>query len=222
MADAAEFERSNAGWRASLQAQEWTEGWEYQWQRLGDWWEQLWPDRPPQEVPDWSWNFGFRHWSDFWAGLVVMVILGLGFWALYRVLRQYWRLAPLYRGRVPQASPLAQSQTVADWLAQARQAQQRGQYGLACQALYQATLQHLHNRELLPQQSSRTDGEYLAALRQQPQAIAYQVVIQTHEQLAFGEAIASEATWSRCQAAYQNIAQDMSPSGQSGERAGES
>lgn len=203
----AEFESTTSRWRSSLWQQEQAENLEYQLRRLGQWWQQLWPDRSPQEVPDWTWTMpeGLGHWL---SGLLLSLILGLVFWNLYRGLRQYWRLAPLRRSRAQTSEPES-SPSVAQWLTQAHKAQQQGQYRLACRALYHAMLQSLHNRDLIIHQPSRTDGEYLRLLRGIPQAPAYEVLIQTHQHLEFGQAPASAATWEQCQQAYQALQSDL-------------
>jgi Domain of unknown function (DUF4129) len=205
MANPVEFEQNSPSWQTQLRTQEWSERLEYQLGQFGKWLTKVWPKGKPQSNPDFNWDAGVLHsWGNLLSGLLLSLILGLLFWTCYRLLRHYWRTSPLARSRSVMPSP-AKQQTIADWLVQARRAQREGHYRLACQALYQAALQHLDHRKLVPLEASRTDGEYLAVLTQQPKSMAYQTLIQIHEQLEFGRASESEAIWNRCQTAYQDI-----------------
>ena len=105
--------------------------------------------------------------------------------------------------------------SVSYWWWQAQTVAKAGNYGEACKALYRATLQQLHEREVLRHLSSRTDGEYLTGLAKRLSRNAgeeglsvprpYQLLIGTHERLTFGGAIASAEMFKRCRRAYEEI-----------------
>lgn len=207
MAASTTFEFSSPVWQDRLRWQALTEQFDYQVQNLFHWLKNLWPDRQPTDSSTDSgpWNWDLLHLWGY--GLSVLVLGGLiGLILLYvvRLVRQTWRVRSLVQRRSSQVPP-ASAKSLADWLADARLAQQQGQYRLACQALYQAMLQRLDRQDNILFKSSRTDGEYLAILQQQPKADSYAVLIQTHEQLEFGQAPASEVDWTRCQQAYQTL-----------------
>lgn len=174
-------------------------------QQIGEWFEGLLPrstandptaDLP--QLPEWLLK------GVFW--LIVIAVVAWAGWQIYKLLSpyltDYWRTNRANSSAV--ASPASQY-TVAEWLQQARIAQQQGNYQTACRALYMATLQQLNDRGILPQQASRTDGEYLSLLKSQNLPDPYQVVIRTHERLCFDQTTASVETYERCWQAYQEI-----------------
>ncbi|MEL6816113.1 MAG: DUF4129 domain-containing protein [Cyanobacteria bacterium J06598_3] len=97
--------------------------------------------------------------------------------------------------------------TTQHWWQQAQALAQQGKYREACIALYRATLQHLHDAQVLQHDASRTDSEYLTGLNRvnKPMPRPYQLLIGTHERLTFGRAIASAEMFQRCQRAYQEM-----------------
>lgn len=95
--------------------------------------------------------------------------------------------------------------SVAEWLRRSQGWQYQGNYREACRALYMAMLQRLNDTNIVPHQSSRTDGEYLQLVREFPQPRPYQTLITTHEQLYFGSATITLAMLERCQQAYREI-----------------
>jgi hypothetical protein len=171
-------------------------------QRLSEWWERLTIPSGQVDVPDWSlpeWLFR----SVFWF-IVVVLAVWVGF-RLYQLLRPYLNLNWLER---PQ--PVAQKSsptdlTVAEWLHRSRTLAQQGNYREACRALYLATLQRLHDIDLIPSQPSRTDGEYLDMLQTMPNPRPYEVLMQTHEQLCFSNTDISREAFDRCEQAYEAI-----------------
>ena len=98
----------------------------------------------------------------------------------------------------------------------AQEQAEQGKYKEACRALYRATLQQLHEREMVRHLSSRTDGEYLAALAKRSEVgeadpgltvpRPYQLLIGTHERLVFAGTSASAEIFKRCRRAYEEIA----------------
>ncbi|WP_432813655.1 DUF4129 domain-containing protein [Pantanalinema sp. GBBB05] len=180
-------------------------GWQIQQlqQRLSEWWERLTIPSGQVDVPDWSlpeWLFR----SVFWSIAVVLAV-----WVsfrLYQLLRPYLNLDWLER---PQAAAQKSSSptnlTVAEWLHRSHTLAQQGNYREACRAIYLATLQQLHDIDLIPNQPSRTDGEYLDILQAMPDPQPYEVLMQTHEQLCFSNSDVSREAFERCQHAYQAI-----------------
>jgi Domain of unknown function (DUF4129) len=184
-------------------------GWQlerWQWQ-LGEWWEKLFtPNRPAQEapppnlpvVPEWVWRAGF------W---VIAIALGLWvLWQLYLLLSPHLGGSIFARRSKTQATPKAAPPVpVSEWLQRSRQYAQRGNYKEACRTLYFAMIQKLDETGKLPNQLSRTDGEYLRTLQTFPNPNPYRQLIGAHEQLCFANAPLSKETYDRCDRAYQEI-----------------
>jgi Domain of unknown function (DUF4129) len=184
-------------------------GWQLeklQWQ-ISEWWEKLFtPTRPPEEssppnvpvVPEAAWRIGF------W-----MIAIALGLWVLWQL---YQLLSPYLggnflarRGQAQGRSNLEKPVAVSEWLQRSRQYAQRGNYREACRTLYFAMIQKLDETGKLPNQLSRTDGEYLRTLQTFPNPTPYRELISTHERLCFGEASPSKEVYDRCDRAYQEI-----------------
>lgn len=188
------------------------------WQRqAGQWWEALdWPEYefPEIEGPqiDWSrWAF-LLDWARavFWLALAVLAAVAL--WQIIEALLPYWqgRFERWQQQRqVPDMEILAVF-SVDDWLVRSRDRQAAGDFAGACRCLYFAMLQLLHERGVLTHKRSRTDGEYLQAIRQkfsQPQP--YQTLLLVHQQLTFGDgAEIGDETLVRCRDAWQIIGGD--------------
>jgi len=191
---AGEFQKNSLGWQLQ-QAQ----------QRVGEFIERLlFGDDPNrQTVPDWS----LPEWlleGLFWL-LVIALVSWVG-WQLYKLLDPYLYLpGRLGRSPLPTPAPQPQKLTLAEWLGRSRTAQQQGNYREACRCLYMAMLQHLNDKDLIPQQESRTDGEYLRLVQTLNKPQPYQTIIRTHEQLCFSNAAISSDTFERCWRAYQEI-----------------
>ena len=198
-------------------------GWQVRqgWQRLSEWMEYRadqtdidWPDwNWPDWWPDWDWLNG--EWSPligqvlFW-GAVSAITIWLS-WLLFRALEpsiarwleqeQSW----INLGQKQNAKE-DNARTAKDWWQQAQALAKQGHYGEACKALYQATLQQLHDSQRLLHNPSRTDGEYLEKLEEgQSLPRPYQLLIGTHERLVFGSSIASAEMFQRCRKAYEEI-----------------
>ncbi len=175
-------------------------GWQLQQlsQQAAEWIERLLsnstgnlPSEPP--LPEWLIQ------TLFWL-LLLGTIAWIG-WQLYRLALPY--LNADRRPRLP--GPVAP----VDWLKQAQTAHSQADYRLACRALYLAALQRLNERGLIPQALSRTDGEYLTLLHQLNLPLAdqqpYQLLIRTHERLAFDQVPASADLYDRCWQAYRQL-----------------
>ena len=66
-------------------------------------------------------------------------------------------------------------------------------------------LQQLHERKIVPHQSSRTDGEYGKLIAKIPQPQPYQQLLQIHQELCFGNCSASMSVVETCWQAYKKI-----------------
>lgn len=187
------YERTSLDWQFQL--------WR---QQFGEWWERIF-DRRPVNIPE-VWQL--PEWLQrglFW--LMVVSAATWATWQLYKLLQPYWttwQQHPQWHHRVATTSN-RNSASIAEWLHRSRTAQQQGNYREACRALYMAALQQLHDRHLIGQEPSRTDGEYLYLTQQFDPAQPYQTLIQTHEQLYFGSEVASAELFDRCWQAYQQI-----------------
>jgi hypothetical protein len=174
--------------------------------RVSEWLE--WLLSNPSDSTDSSWQL--PEWvleAVFW--IMVVGVVGWAGWQLYKLLYPY--IAPYFAAQ-PQTlsdrSPhyiQASALTTAEWLKRSQLAQQQGNYREACRALYMATLQRLNDTNLIQQEPSRTDGEYLTLSQGLNPPSAYQLLIQTHERLYFSGADISREVYDRCWQAYGEI-----------------
>jgi hypothetical protein len=183
-------------------------GWQLQQlrRRIGEWievqfsfpeWDGI--DGPdPVTLPEWITQ------AAFWIITTLLLI-----WVLRQLvigLRPYAQQWQMPWDRRDRTSPSSSSDLPAShWLQQALRYQQQGNYAEACRALYLATLQQLHEAQTIPQQHSRTDGEYLKLVNQLPQPRPYQLLIRTHERLCFSRTPITGEIWQRCRRAYEEI-----------------
>lgn len=173
-------------------------------QRLTEWIEGLLVSNAPAnngnevpQVPEWLLK------GLFW--LMVVGAIGWAGWQLYQLLRPYWVNYWRLQTRERWEEPPPAWKTAAEWLRQARAAQQQGNYREACRALYMATLQQLNDRGIILQETSRTDGEYLTLVQGLNLPPPYRVLIRTHERLCFDRVSISSEVYDRCWQAYQEI-----------------
>ncbi len=200
-----EFEEHNWGW----QLQQWG-------QQFGEWWElhtqQLTRNLPELLLADWLKYLALPPWVYqllFWllVGLV-LIIFGL---FLVRV------GIPFFRGylkkirdrsnpdKYRKSKPLVTKLPVSQWLRRSQQFQTQGDYTEACRCLYFALLQQLDDREIVPQQPSRTDREYQELLAPLPQISLYKILLRTHEELCFSTRPISAERFTQCQQALEEI-----------------
>lgn len=140
-----------------------------------------------------------------------IILIAIALWLTWQLFNL---LAPqLARPRAERlnAASVARSLSAADWLRQAQQQQQQGNYPEACRSLYLAMLQRLDETQQVPIAASRTDGEYLQCVRQLPQPQPYQLLIQTHEQVCFGTQPITIENFRSCQQAYEQIDRQSNP-----------
>jgi hypothetical protein len=150
--------------------------------------------------------------SESWGqGLLVAIACLLAIWLGWQLFgllhRAGWLSSQVgsHRSKPPNNQEQESEQTAAQWVQRSQMAARQRNYGEACRALYLAMVQRLHESGTIPAASDRTDGEYLHLVRTLPNAAAYEVLIQTHERLYFGNATISASGFNRCQQAYQQI-----------------
>lgn len=189
---AGSFETNSLGWQVRQLRRQLNEWFEYQWSQL---------DIDPPPLPQWSWPEAFGR-GLFWL-IVVGLALGLS-WLLCRQLMRLWRRQHR-TGAVLTTAATIPTRSAQHWWHQANTYAQQQQYREACRALYLAALQHLNDRQILPHDRSRTDGEYLQSLEPILQTQPYQLLIRTHERIEFGDISIGLDNYQRCRRAYQEI-----------------
>lgn len=133
-----------------------------------------------------------------WLGLLL-------FRAARSSLMDFWVSRVLKRTKIMASSEVMPVYSVDQWLKKARAFQLEGNYTEACRALYMGMLQLLSDRSSIPQQYSRTDGEYRNLVKNLAEVKAYQVLLDTHEQLCFSDRLVSSEMFHTCQTAYSAI-----------------
>lgn len=187
------FEKTSIGWQLHLFEQ-----------RLKEWLElKLTRANPPNpNLPNWSLPEIWLR-AAFWL-IVVLFLVWLG-WQLYQWLDGVRRQPRRSRPVSSRAEKSVDQLTVAGWWQRAENLQRQGNYYEACRALYLGMLQRLNDRKLVPHQASRTDGEYRQVVQNLAESQPYQFLLQTHEQLCFGDSESSPELFERCQQAYREI-----------------
>jgi hypothetical protein len=159
------------------------------------------------KLPEWLYDLlVWIAWIIFsltiaWIGLLIFRLIR-GYILSFSRQGKNWGIIPN-----PLAVPIY---SVDQWLKKARTFQLAGNYTEACRCLYMGMLQLLSDRQIIPQQYSRTDGEYRNLLSNLPQSQAYQVLLNTHEQLCFSDRQISSENFHTCQTAYSEIQQTTS------------
>jgi hypothetical protein len=142
-----------------------------------------------------------------WLGLLL-------FRAARRYLIDFWASRVLKGAKIMASSGVVPVYSVDQWLKKARAFQLEGNYTEACRALYMGMLQLLSDRSLIPQQYSRTDGEYRylvknLAEKNLAEVEAYKVLLDTHEQLCFSDRLVSSEMFHICETAYSQISGEV-------------
>lgn len=147
-----------------------------------------------------------------WVGQLLLWILVVGatLWLAWLIVQAIDRYLQNHGGRprlklTVEEIPDEVEHSVKEWLRLARQFEQAGKWREACRALYMAALQVLHDREWVPHQASRTDGEYLQAIHCLKQPRPLQLLINTHERSLFGGDALTADNLKRCRTAYEEI-----------------
>jgi hypothetical protein len=192
------FDKNSLGWQLA------------QWQQqLQEWWEgQTLSFLPQIYLPDsnilYLWEL-----TKFVFLLFLIALIVWGSW-------QFWqRFSPLFyrltqkRRIFPLKSDFSLRKTSVkmDWLTRSRQFQSKGNYKEACLCCYFAVLQALDEKDIILEDPSRTDGEYLILLEKSTPSRPYQFLLKVHEELSFGNREASASLVTECQKAYQEITQ---------------
>ena len=182
-------------------------GWRWQidrlQQQLGEWIEVRMRsiDALPSADPLPAWV------SVFLVRLSWLLLAGLLLWFSYRVLYPYYQqwLVKSKHIKLSSDRSIVQASTVPELLAKSQQFQQEGDYTQAARWLYLAMLQRLNDTKLVPHQPSLTDREYLKLLDTFPAIQSGNLLISTHEQIHFGDAIVTAADFDRCQQAVKEV-----------------
>lgn len=208
------FEKTNIGWQlqqGSRQVSEWVE------------WQLSQLSAEPSQTSNFRWPAWLLTWVDrisqgFFWGLIGLCILWIGWQLLQAIFPAFktWnqRLQQRWQRDRPIAASPETAYTAAGWVQRSQLYQRQGNYREACRALYFALLQRLNDTQIVPQQTSRTDGEYLELLQNLPEPQLYQLLITTHEQLCFNNAPVSPELLQHCQQAYQAIDRQVSAGSQ--------
>lgn len=191
----AEFQKESVDWQL-----------QQVFRRVGEWIELRFPqfrvpdapDAPPWQFPSW------------WLEAAFWTIIGLAaVWLAYQVYRwvRPWLDLnnPSYAKLLERQKAGEQERSLSDWIRATQEFQRQGNYREACRSLYMAMLQRLNDTKLVPNEAARTDREYARLVQLLPQAEAYRFLLQTHEQLQFGNAAVSVETFNQCQQAYGEI-----------------
>ncbi len=194
-----EFAKTSWGWKLSLLQQQLGEWIEFQLSRFNSALPEVLP-------PDWSLDAPWL--VNLIKALIWLLAIAITVWLLWQLWKLLEPLTHSWRGRkltkVVKRANLPQL-AVNQWLEQSQAYFAQGNYAEACRCLYQATLQHLHDRGIITHQSSRTDGEYLQLLKNIPPSPAYQTLLATHEQLCFGNEDILPENFEECKQAYGEI-----------------
>ena len=175
-----------------------------------------------QQIQEWiEYQLGLLNWSEptaepmiwpEWIGQSIFWVLVIGFsiwliWQIYQILQPYvvgWRSPLAAKQKTKSTRPLERS--TQSWWQHAQALQRQRRFKEACLALYMGMLQQLHDKKLIPQKDSYTDGEYWSILQNIAIADASKVLLNAHEEITFGNMSVSEELFNRCQQAYREIA----------------
>ncbi len=178
--------------------------------------EQLFSGASNPGGPSTDWNWLLNALFLILRGLG-WLLLAVGFYLLLRFLLR--TLRPLRRQSTSSAGQLPTERSRLDWLEVARTAQAHKDYQQAFQALYRAFLILMNESGLLLSDGSRTDREAIRRLDQiwslsdRPLVLRddWVLLFETHEAICFGKQTLSLDHFLQCQAAYDQLASDLSP-----------
>ncbi|PSB10962.1 hypothetical protein C7B62_07495 [Pleurocapsa sp. CCALA 161] len=194
---AGSFKQDGLNWRINLIKQRFGEWMEYQTSQLNPNWDL----ESFQSTLLWQ-IIKFCLWS------MIAVLLVWITWQLWLLLRVYWKRWQKTNDRHPVIIPTHTTQlSAADWVERSQSARIDGNYRQAIFCLYQAMLERLNERGIVPTQLSLTDEEYRRSLLKIPVAPLnpYELLLSTHQRLCFSQAEADRALFEECQQAYQQI-----------------
>lgn len=197
------FKQNGLGWQVDLLRQRVDEYIELQFSQL------------ELDIPE----LGFFQSELFWQ--IVRVIL----WSITAILLVWiswriWLLLRIYFGKwkrqkhsvKPDIIMLTSKLSVAEWVTRSQEYGKQGDYRQGIFCLYQATLHLLDDRDIINQQSSRTDQEYKRSLQnlQLSESQTYELLLSIHQRLCFSSAEASKSLFEQCLQAYQSISREKS------------
>lgn len=192
---------NSLGWQISLLQQRISEQWELMTSKLAE------------NVPD----FPFPSGIDtplvittarvlFWLMVAALLIrISLKFQRWLKIYLKSRSLKSKQLGIFSSVNSARSRTTIEQWINQAQKWQKQGKYRQACQCLYQAMLQQLHDQGIASHQASRTDGEYRKIIETFSQPQPYQQLIDIHQELCFGNLSPSLSLLETCWSAYQEI-----------------
>ncbi|MDJ0801061.1 MAG: DUF4129 domain-containing protein [Calothrix sp. MO_167.B12] len=193
------FETTSWGWQIS------------QWQtEVGEWFEyhfSRWLLRSFNNLP----NFSLSPWVENILKLLFWILLCL---FLAWVGWQLWqKFSPYVYSRLSTVNNTTNANvrqpeniSVTGWWERSQEFYRQGNCRDACRCLYLGILQYLHDNQVIPKKSSRTDGEYLQLLQLSATTIQpYETLITTHEQLCFSDREMSSDNYQQCQQAFGEI-----------------
>lgn len=192
------FDKDSLGWQIQLLQM-----------RFAEWLDRIFQPNSEQDIkvpkgaiPEWLSKILLQ--GLFW--LIVIAAVGWVGWLAFKFVIPYLGVN-LFNRRSHNRNdqPDEEQLSVSEWLQRSRALAQRGNYREACRALYQAALQKLDERELILNQASRTDGEYVSLLQTLPNPRPYEVLIHTHEQLCFSKTAITRENFVHCEQAYREI-----------------
>ena len=195
------FKQDGLGWRISLIQR-----------RVGEWIEyKISQIDVDTEGWNWSWLQSKILWKtlEFLMWAIIAILSVWLVWQLGLLIRPYWkrwqRQSDRPKHNIP---PIVTPQfSQSEWLERSQSARVEGNYRQAIICLYQAMLQLLDERGIIPNQLSRTDEEYRSSLLKEQLATpqAYELLLSIHQQLCFSRAEADQSLYERCHQAYQQI-----------------
>jgi len=193
---AGSFRQNGVGWRINLIKQRFSEWLEYRLSRLD-------LDGNAEFSPIWWQIIKFFLWS------LIAVLLVWITWQLWLLLRPYWKRwqRSSDRNSVSTPQPQAIQLSAADWIERSQSARIEGNYRQAIFCLYQAMLQLLDERDIIPTKKSFTDREYQRSLQsmQISPLQPYELLLSIHQRLCFSNAEATQNMFEECRQAYQQI-----------------
>lgn len=200
---AGSFKQDGLGWRIDLFTR-----------RVGEWIE-LKTSQIDIDINADSWDFGWLKSELLWQIIkfflwsIIAILLVWITWQLWLLLRPYWKRwqKPKESRHFKDYSPKTPQLSVANWLERSQTARIEGNYRQAIFCLYQAMLQLLDDRGVIPAQLSRTDQEYRRSLvkMQVSPTQPYELLLSIHQRLCFSRAQADQSLFEECQQAYKQI-----------------
>ena len=191
------FEKTNLAWEFQQQIE-----------RFNEWLELLLSNNQNQ-LPQISWEPWLLDllWlvvrTIFWL-MLGLLLIWLG-WQLWENWKKYYDFLPVSENATETKTTGINKLKVSTWIERSRKFYRQENYKEAVRCLYMAMLQKLNDRGIIMDETSRTDGEYRQLIQNLPNREAYQILLNSHEQLCFANSPISLEIFQRCQQAYQEI-----------------